>query len=134
MNVGEDEARDFLARNHRAVIATIRSDGMPQMTNVAQAFLDGQIEISTREPSAKVRNLRRDPRCTLIILSDESWYQYVTVYGRAEIIDLPAARPELRRIYETAAGKPHQDWAEFDRAMIDEQRVVLRVSIDRMLS
>jgi PPOX class probable F420-dependent enzyme len=133
MNVGDDRAREFIAGNHRAVMATIRSDGMPQMSNVAQAFIDGHIEISTREPSAKVKNLRRDPRVTLLILGDESWYQYAVVYGRTEIIDLPEARSELRRIYETIAG-PHPNWHEYDQAMIDEQRVVLKVVIDRIVS
>jgi PPOX class probable F420-dependent enzyme len=133
VNVGEDQAKDFISKNHRAVVATIRSDGMPQMSNVAHAFIDGNIEISTRERSAKVLNLRRDPRTTVLVLGDESWYQYVVVYGHAEIIDLPAAGPELRRIYETIAGL-HPNWAEYDQAMIDEGRVVLRIVIDRLVS
>lgn len=133
MNVKEDQARDFIAKNHRAVMATVRSDGMAQLSNVAQAYLDDHIEVSTREPSAKVRNLRRDPRVTMSILGDESWYQYVVVYGHVEIIDLPEAAPELRRVYETLAG-PHTNWDEYDQAMRDEQRVVLKVSIDRIVS
>ena len=134
MNVQEDQARDFIAKNHRAVMGTIRSDGMPQMSNVAQAYVDGAIEVSTREPSAKVRNLHRDPRVTVLVLGDESWYQYVVAYGHAEIIDLPEAAPRLRKIYETVAGQPHPNWEEFDQAMVDEQRVVLRISIDRLVS
>lgn len=131
--MGDDQARDFISKNHRVVMATIRADGMPQMSNVAQAYLDGYIEISTRESSAKVKNLRRDRRCTLLVLGDESWYQYAVVYGHAEIIDLPEAAPELRRIYEAIAGK-HPNWEEFDQSMRDEQRVVLRISMDRVVS
>jgi len=133
MNVKEDQAKEFLAKNHRAVMATIRSDGMPQMSNVAQAYLDGKIEVSTRSASAKVRNLRRDSRVTMLVLGDESWYQYVVVYGTVEIVDLPAAAPELRRIYQFIAGE-HQDWNEYDQAMIEEGRVVLRVAIDRIVA
>ncbi|HEV3311496.1 MAG TPA: PPOX class F420-dependent oxidoreductase [Chloroflexota bacterium] len=133
MNVKDEEARQFIAANHRAVVATIRSDGMAQMSNVAQAYLDERIEISTRAPSAKVKNLRRDPRVTILVLGDETWYQYVVVYGKAEVIELPEAGPELRRIYETIAG-PHPDWKEYDAAMVAEQRVVIRISIDRILS
>ena len=133
MNVKEDLAREFIAKNHRAVMATIRSDGMAQMSNVAQAFLDGHIEVSTRSASAKVRNLRRDPRVTMLILGDESWYQYVVVYGRVEILELPGAASNLRSIYRFIAGE-HPNWEEFDQAMIDESRVVLRVAIDRIVS
>lgn len=134
MNVKDEEARTFIQRNHRAVMATIRADGTPQLSNVAQAYLDGGLEVSTRDPSAKVRNLRRDPRVAVLVLGDESWYQYVVVYGTAEIIDLPEAAPRLRRIYETAAGKAHPNWDEFDHAMRDEQRVVVRITIDRVVS
>jgi PPOX class probable F420-dependent enzyme len=133
MNVKEDQARAFIQTNHRAVMATIRSDGMPQMSNVAQAYFDGVIEVSTRESSAKVKNLRRDPRVTMLILGDESWYQYVVVYGTVEIVDLPEAAPELRRIYKEIAGE-HSDWDEFDSAMASEQRVVLRIAIDRLVA
>jgi PPOX class probable F420-dependent enzyme len=133
VNVREDQAKEFIAKNHRTVLATIRSDGTPQLSNVAQAFIDGNLEISTREPSAKVRNLRRDPRVTALVLGDESWYQYVVVYGRAEIVALPEAAPELRRVYETIAG-PHPNWAEYDQAMIAEQRVVLRITPERIVA
>ena len=80
-----------MANNHRTVMATVASDGRPQMSNVAQAFLDGHLEVSTRNASAKVRNLRRDARVTMLVLGDDSWYQYVVVYGHAEILDLPDA-------------------------------------------
>lgn len=133
MNVSRDEAMEFIGRNHRAVMATIRSDGTPQLSNVAEALLDGKIEVSTREPSAKVRNLRRDPRLTMLVLSDESWYKYLVVYGTAEIVGFPEAGPRLRQVYETISGKPHPNWDEYDQAMKDEQRVVVRVSIDRMV-
>jgi PPOX class probable F420-dependent enzyme len=133
MNVKEEQAREFIAANHRVVMSTIRADGMAQMSNVAQAYIDGCIEVSTREASAKVRNLRRDPRLTLLVLGDESWYQYVVVYGHAEVIDLPDAAPDLRRIYQTIAGE-HQNWDDFDQAMADEGRVVLRIQIDKIVA
>lgn len=133
MNVKEEQAREFIAKNHRAVMSTIRSDGMAQMSNVAQAYLDGFVEVSTRSASAKVRNLRRDPRVTMLILGDDSWYQYVVVYGRAEVIGFPEAGPELRRVYKFIAGE-HPNWDEYDQAMKNEDRVVLRVSVDRIVS
>lgn len=133
MNVGDDKAREFITANHRVVMATIRTDGMAQMSSVAQAYIDGHLEVSTRSASAKVRNLRRDPRVTMLILGDESWYQYVVVYGRVEIVEYPEAGPELRRVYQAIAGE-HPNWQEYDQAMKDEGRVVLRVTIDRIVS
>jgi PPOX class probable F420-dependent enzyme len=134
MNVNRDQVMDFIARNHRAVLATLRRDGRPQLSNVGQALMNGRIEISSTETTAKVKNLRRDPRATVLILSDTSWYQYVVVYGTATIIPLPEARVRLREIYEAIAGKPHPDWEEFDQAMVNERRVVVSISIDQMVS
>jgi PPOX class probable F420-dependent enzyme len=132
MQVGMDEAAQFFSKNHRAVVGTIARDGTPQMSNVAQAFIDGRIEISTPSKSAKARNLERDPRVTVLVLSEDSWYQYMVAYGTAEIIRMPEAGPRLRKVYEAISG-PHPDWAEFDQAMIDQDRVVLSVSIDRVI-
>lgn len=133
MNVSQSEAMDFMAKNHRAVLATIRSNGMPQLTNVAQALIGGRIHVSTQGTSAKVRNIRSDPRVTVSILSDESWYKYAVVYGTVEIVEQPAAGPLLRTVYKAIAG-PHPNWEEYDQAMIDEQRVVLRIAIDKIVT
>lgn len=133
MNVQAGTVTDFIGRNHRAVLATIRRDGQPQLSNVAQALIDGRIEISTSATRAKARNLARDPRATLLILSDASWYQYVVVYGTATIVSLPEAAGRLRQIYRAVAGE-HPNWDEFDEAMVQEQRVVLSISLDRVVT
>lgn len=126
-----EEAREFVRRNHRAVLATIRRDGRPQMSNIAYLLDDdGLIKISTSETRAKTLNLRRDPRASLAVQGD-SWYQYLCVDGTARIRDgNPLA--ELRHVYERIAGKPHPNWAEFDQAMIDERRVLLEITVDRL--
>ena len=126
----EDEARAFVRRNHKAVLATIRRNGRPQMSNISYLLDDdGLIKISVTETRAKTKNLRRDPRATLSVQGD-NWYQYICVEGTARIRDgNPLA--ELRHVYERIAGKPHPNWTEFDQAMIDEQRVLLEITIDR---
>jgi PPOX class probable F420-dependent enzyme len=71
------EAHQFIARNHRAVLATIKRDGRPQLSNIAYALdHDGRIRISVTRDRAKTRNLRRDPRATLAIQSG-NWYAYL---------------------------------------------------------
>jgi PPOX class probable F420-dependent enzyme len=132
MQVSLDEGAPFIAANHRAVVGTIARDGTPQMSNVAQALIDGHIEISTPSKSAKARNLERDPRVTVLMLSDDSWYEYMVAHGKAEIVRMPEAGPRLRQVYEAISG-PHPDWAEFDQAMIEQDRVVISVSIDRVI-
>ena len=129
--MNEDQAREFIARHHTAVLATIKRDGRPQLSNVSYTVDDdGLIKISTSRTRAKIHNLRRDPRAALSIQGD-NWHQYLVVEGTAEVQDENPI-PDLRRIYVKIRGGPHPNWDEFDEAMRREQRVVLAVTIDRV--
>ena len=129
--VNRAEAVEFLQRHRQAILATIGKDGRPQMSNVLAAYRDGQLLVSTTETTAKYRNLARDPRATLLVLGDSFW-QYLVVGGTASFTHLPQAHQPLREYYELAAGKPHDDWEEYDRAMVAEKRVLVSVSVDTM--
>jgi PPOX class probable F420-dependent enzyme len=127
-----EEGLRFIADQHRGVLATIKRDGRPQLSNVAYALDDdGLIRISVTRDRAKTRNLRRDPRATLEVLG-ESWYEYLVVEARAAIEDGPTTAADLRRVYQKIRGEPHPDWDEFDQAMVVEGRVLLALTIERV--
>ncbi len=124
-------AQEFLRHNNRAVLATTRIDGRPQLSPVTVAVDgEGRVIISTREGAVKVRNLRRDPHASLVGLNDGFYGEWVQVEGTAEIIEQPAALDLLDDYYRRAAGE-HPDWAEYRAAMIEQRRVVVRVAIER---
>lgn len=126
-----DEALQFVRQNTKAVLATIRRDGRPQLSHVSYTLDDdGSIKISVTADRAKTRNLRRDPRATLSIIAD-NWHSYLVVEGTCTIIE-DDQLPVLRRIYERIRGAPHPNWAEFDEAMVRDGRVVLSISVDRL--
>ena len=126
------EANEFIARSTRGVLATIKRDGRPQLSNVAYTLDDdGRIKISVTRDRAKTRNLIRDPRASLLVLGD-NWYQYVVVDAKADIQDGPDTLAELRRVYQRIAGKPHPNWAEFDEAMVRDGRVILALTVERL--
>jgi Pyridoxamine 5'-phosphate oxidase len=61
--VTPDQAREFVARNHQAVMVTLRSGGGLQTSPVTVGIdSDRKVVISSRETAYKVRNLRRRPR------------------------------------------------------------------------
>ena len=128
----EAEARAFVARYHRGVLATIKRDGRPQLSNISYALdeADGLIKISTARPRAKVLNVRRDPRVSLSVQGD-TWQQYLVVEGTAELHEDDQI-PALRRLYEMIRGAPHPNWAEFDEAMRREQRLILAIRMERL--
>ncbi len=126
-----DEARQFIAAQHRAVLATRRADGRPQLSPVLCALDDdGRVIISTRETAIKTRNLRRNPFASLCVISDAFFGRWVQVEGTAEVVSLPDAMDLLIDYYRRTAGE-HPDWADYRAAMERERRVIVRVSIDR---
>jgi PPOX class probable F420-dependent enzyme len=126
-----DEALAFVRRNHKAVLATIKRDGRPQLSNVSYLLDDdGRIKVSVTRDRAKTRNLVRDPRATLSIVAD-AWSDYLVIEGTCEVID-EGSLPVLRHVYEGIRGAPHPNWDEFNAAMVREGRVVLSISIERM--
>lgn len=126
-----ESARAFLRDNHRAVLATTRRDGSPQLSPVTVGVDDeGYAVVSTREPSMKVRNLRRTPQASLCAFTDDFFGPWVQIAGPVDIVTLPEAMDGLSAVYRQAKGEEHPDWDEFRQAMVREQRVLVRIRID----
>jgi PPOX class probable F420-dependent enzyme len=124
-------ATTFLSAHPRAVLATTRADGRPQLSPVVAAVdADGRILISTREPAIKAKNLARDPRASLCVLSDGFFGEWVQAEGTAELIHLPDAMPLLEDYYRRISGE-HPDWAEYREAMRRDKRLIIRITVDR---
>jgi PPOX class probable F420-dependent enzyme len=126
-----DQARTFMQTNHRAVLATRRSDGRPQLSPVAVAVdAEGRVVISSRETAIKVKNLRRDPAVSVCGLNDQFYGEWCQVDGTAEIVSLPEAMELLVEYYRSIAGE-HPDWDDYRAAMERERRVLIRFAIER---
>jgi PPOX class probable F420-dependent enzyme len=74
-------ALDFCNSKSLAYIATTDPDGQPQVSPVWINVLDGKPAFNSTTARAKVRNLRRDPRISLAIVSPDDPYTYVEVQG-----------------------------------------------------
>ncbi len=124
-------AQRFLRDHHRAVLATLRADGRPQLSPVLCAVDDqGRVLISTRETALKTRNLRRDPFASLCAFSDGFFGEWVQAEGTAEVISLPDAMDLLVDYYRMISGE-HPDWGDYRAAMVRDRRVIVRVTVSR---
>ena len=127
-----DIAQEVVRTQHRAVLATWRRDGSPQMTPVTAGVDDeGYVVISTRQTAYKVRNIRRDPRVYLCVLPDDFYGRWIQVDGRATLVELPEAMEPLVDYYRRISGE-HPDWDEYRTAMERDQRLIIRVEILRV--
>jgi PPOX class probable F420-dependent enzyme len=126
-----DEARAFLKDHHNAVLATFRRDGRPQLSVVGVTVDEqGRVIISTRQTAIKTKNLRRDPRVSVIVMSAGFYGDWAQVEGTAEIVEQTEAIELLVDYYRRMAGE-HEDWDDYRAAMVREQRVLLRFEIER---
>jgi PPOX class probable F420-dependent enzyme len=124
-----DTARAVIAKQHHAVLATLRRDGTPQMSPVlATVDNQGRVLVSSRETAFKVRNLRRDPRVWLCVLPDGFYGRWIQVSGSARIVDLPKAMDGLVDYYQRISGE-HSDWDDYREAMQREARVLLQIEL-----
>ena len=90
----------FLAPPRIATLATVGPAGAPQVTPVWYAYEQGRLVVAAAESSAKVRNLRRDPRLSVCVYAGERGERYAAIYGNAEVFGGDGVWPQVRRIVE----------------------------------
>jgi len=78
----QPEVKSLLSRPNFAHLATLMSDGSPNVTPVWVGLEGDRILIGSSEGSLKVRNLRRDPRLGLSIVDFHDPYEEVQIRGR----------------------------------------------------
>jgi PPOX class probable F420-dependent enzyme len=127
----------LLADSRLGVLATIKSDGRPQLSPVTP-FYDrqaGVIYVSMTVGRAKTANLRRDPRATLEVTSTDG-RAWATAEGTATLTG-PGTDPEgpeveaLVQYYRLAAGE-HPNWEEYRSVMVADRRVLMTMTVEHV--
>ncbi len=125
-------ALEWAATRRNGVLITLRADGRPQSSDISY-FVDGSsLLVSVTDSRAKTRNMRRDPRVVMHVTDAANW-AYVSFDAVAELSPVATAiddetNDRLVAYYETVAGKPHPNWAEYRQAMVDEGRLLARIT------
>ncbi len=127
----------LLAESRLGVLATIKSDGRPQLSPVMPSYDQeaGIIYVSMSEGRAKTANLRRDPRATLEVTSLDGW-AWATAEGTATLTGpgTDPYGPEVQALvdyYRNAAGE-HPDWDEYRSVMVSDRRVLMAMTVDNV--
>ncbi|MCA9970334.1 MAG: PPOX class F420-dependent oxidoreductase [Anaerolineales bacterium] len=124
--------RAFLQEVHFAVVATLRSDGMPHQTVMWYQLLDeNTVLLNTPFDSLKHRHLKADPRISICI---EQGYRYVTLRGTAQLDESPEQAGQHyaqlgQRYRDTFPARASQSAGERP-AILNRPRVTLWVTID----
>ena len=129
------DALGFARTTRRSVMATIRRDGRPQLSNVFHAVgPDGVIRVSTTAGRAKHRNLVRDPWLALHVTRDD-FFAYAVLEGDLDlgpVIDRPDGPGVGEHVehYRAVVGE-HDDWDAFRASLVAERRSLIRFTPTR---
>ena len=129
--VDREALLQFAGSRHHGLLITTRADGRPQASPVSCGVDgSGRIVVSTYPQRAKARNARRDPRASIVILSEDFDGPWVQVDGSAEVIDATEDVEPLVEYYRCIAGE-HPDWDEYRAAMVKQGKALLRITPER---
>lgn len=134
MSAALDPSQLAELRGHAVlVMATLHPDGRPQLSLVRPWMHDGVAEVSLTDRRIKTRNLRADPRTSLLAATDDG-QGFVVAEGRARLSPVSSEPGDdtgraLARLYRALAGE-HPDWEDYYRVMVGDQRLVATIDIE----
>lgn len=132
-----EQARPFMERNHRGIVTTRQPNGAAHSSIVVCGAYQGNAAfVSVYAKSKKIRNLQRDPRCTILAVAKD-WRSWVSVEGNAQLFDYKNTDAEkvrimLREVYRACSDRDHPDWEEYDQAMVKQEGTVVLVPPERV--
>lgn len=113
----------MLRKPNPAVITTLRSDGQPVSTATWYLWDDGRVLVNMDEGRKRLSHVRKDPRVTLTVLDEKSWYTHISIIGRVVELRDDEGLADIDRLAQQYLGKeyPQRDrkrvsaWIEIDR-------------------
>jgi len=119
-----DEQKAMLTKPNPAVISTIRSDGQPVSAATWYLLRDDQILVNMDVGRKRLGHMRKDPRVSLTVLDEASWYTHITLIGRVVDIYDDEGMADIDAVSQHYQGKPYP---RRDRA-----RVSALIEVDRV--
>ncbi|MFD7561142.1 MULTISPECIES: PPOX class F420-dependent oxidoreductase [unclassified Streptomyces] len=111
-------------------IATIQPDGSPQVSPVWVKREGDDVLISTTVGRRKEKNMRRDPRVTVLLQPFDSPYEYAEIRGTADL-STEGGQELIDELSVKYTGKKYSDFNPASAA--DAPRVVVRISARKIV-
>lgn len=130
------EVAEFLAQQRSSTLATYGPQGQIHLVGMWYAVLDGQIWFETKKKAQKTVNLRRDPRCSFLVESGQTYDQLrgVAIEGEGTVIeDESVVWDVCVNIFERYNGEYSEEMKPFVEFMA-HNRAVIRLDARRTRS
>jgi PPOX class probable F420-dependent enzyme len=103
------ELSEFLARPNPAVIGTVTASGDPRTVATWYLWEDGRVLMNLEDGRARLDDIRRDPRASLTVLGEDSWYRHVTLHGRIATLEDDSDFAGIDRLSRHYMGQPYSN-------------------------
>lgn len=98
---------DLLSQPLFGHLATINSDGSPQVTPVWFKFENGRLIVNSAKGRLKDRNMRRNPNVAMSVIDPKNSYRYLEVRGKVTEITQEGADATIDELSERYLGKKY---------------------------
>lgn len=122
-----EEAMPLLEGRHLAHLATVMSDGSPNVTPVWIGHEGNTVVINTGTGRLKHRNLERDPRVSISIVDAENPYAPLTIQGRVVEITKDGAEEHIDQL-----SKRYMDEYPYRHRLEGEDRLTVRIEPEKV--
>lgn len=121
--------RDLLTGPNHGVLATLMPDGQPQ-SSVVWVDYDGEyVLINTALERQKCRNLRANPRATLLVIDPANGSRWIEIRGRVAEITREGAEAHADALARRYCGKAHFYGDIYPAARREQEtRVIVRIA------
>lgn len=137
IRMSETEIWSFVEEQKSLQVATIGRDGVPHLTTLWFAIVDGQIVFETFTKSQKVLNLKRDPRIAVLLEDGETYgtLRGVSIQGRAELYDSPdEVHPYAMAVMRRNQPEIPEDQVSKAARALAAKRTAVVINPDRVVS
>ena len=108
----DEKQRKFLDENpYVGIVTTLREDGSPHSTVVWVDVENGKVSFNTARGRVKEKNLKRDPRTSLLVIDPANPYKWVSVSGPVQLTE-EGADPQIDKLAKKYIGKDEYPWRD----------------------
>ena len=123
----DQKAQKLFEEKNLVFIATLMKDGSPQLSPVWANFEDGYILVNTAEGRIKHKNVLRDPRVAISVVSKNNPLDMTTIRGKVEQLIPDYDYKHADKLTQQYLGREHYP---FKRE--DEKRIILKIKPERV--
>jgi PPOX class probable F420-dependent enzyme len=129
----DDELLGLLATQEHCVMSTLKADGTPHLSNMVFHWAPEErlLRFTTRAGRLKVRHLTRDPRCSVLVSSDDHW-SYTVVEGTAELTAVTTTPGDATGQELVLLHGEQPDREALFAELVEEQRLVIRLPAEHL--